>query len=95
MSFPLTFPCVSHSVSLFLWAFPTLPLMFLPVLYFRSYADLNCLIDSASRVMLSISFHSLTQTEKKEYLKLSVLQENSGKFFLFSDPVLQVIRDRP
>ena len=69
--------------------------MFLPVLYFRSYADLNCLIDSASRVMLSISFHSLTQTEKKEYLKLSVLQENSGKLFLFSDPVLQVIRDRP
>ena len=69
--------------------------MFLPVLYFRSYADLNCLIDSASRVMLSISFHSLTQTEKKEYLKLSVLQENSVKFFLFSDPVLQVIRDRP
>ena len=69
--------------------------MFLPVLYFRSYADLNCLIDSASRVMLSISFHSLTQTEKKKYLKLSVLQENSGKFFLFSDPVLQVIRDRP
>ena len=65
--------------------------MFLPVLYFRSYADLNCLIDSASRVMLSISFHSLTQTEKKEYLKLSVLQENSGKFFLFADPVLLVV----
>ena len=80
---------------LFLWAFPTLPLLFLPVLYFRSYADLNCLIDSASRVILSILFHSLTQIEKKEYLKVSVLQENSGKFFLVADPVLQVIRDRP
>ena len=49
--------------------------------------DLNCLIDSASRMVLSNLFHSLTQKGKKECLKLSVLQENYCKLFLFADLV--------
>ena len=49
--------------------------------------DLNCLTDSASRMVLSNLFHSLTQKGKKECLKLSVLQENSCKLFLFPDLV--------
>ena len=49
--------------------------------------DLNCLTDSASRMVLSNLFHSLTQKGKKECLKLSVLQENSCKLFLFADLV--------
>ena len=49
--------------------------------------DLNCLIDSASRMVLPYLFHFLTQKGKKECLKLSVLQENSGKLFLFPDLV--------
>ena len=52
--------------------------------------DLNCLIDLASRMVLSNLFHSLTQKGKKECLKLSVLQENSCKLFLFADLVWQL-----
>ena len=50
--------------------------------------DLNCLMDSASLMVLSnLLFHCLTQKGKKECLKLSVLQENSCKLFLFADLV--------
>ena len=49
--------------------------------------DLNCLIISASRMVLSNLFDSLTQKGKKECLKLSLLQENSYKLFLFADLV--------
>ena len=49
--------------------------------------DLNCLIDSASGMVLSNLFHYLTQKGKKECLKLSVLQEKSCKLFLFPNLV--------
>ena len=38
-------------------------------------------------MLLSNLFHSLTQKGMKECLKLSVLQENSCKLFLFADLV--------
>ena len=41
-------------------------------------------------MVLSNLFHSLTQKLKKESLKLSVLQENSGKLFLIADLVWQL-----
>ena len=46
--------------------------------------DMNCLIDLAPRMEVPKLFDSLTQTEKNEYLKLSVLYENSFKLILFA-----------
>ena len=45
---------------------------------------MNCLIDLAPRIEVPKLFDSLTQTEKNEYLKLSVLYENSFKLILFA-----------
>ena len=49
--------------------------------------DLNCLIDPTFSMVLSNLFQSPTQKGKKRMLKLSFLQENSGKLFLFADLV--------
>ena len=49
--------------------------------------DLNFLIDPTFRMVLSNLFHSPTQKGKKRMLKLSFLQENSGKLFLLADLV--------
>ena len=46
--------------------------------------DLKCLIDLALRMEFSKLFDLLTIKGNKEYLKFTVLQENSFKLFLFA-----------
>ena len=46
--------------------------------------DLKCLIDLALRMEFSKLFDLLTIKGHKEYLKFTVLQENSFKLFLFA-----------
>ena len=46
--------------------------------------DLKCLIDLALRMEFSKLFDLVTIKGNKEYLKFTVLQENSFKLFLFA-----------
>ena len=46
--------------------------------------DLKCLIDLALRMEFCKLFDLLTIKGNKEYLKFTVLQENSFKLFLFA-----------